>query len=265
MPEQQGEGSRDNGLGMSRRNFLRALVLVSGAAVVLGMLRGLEYLVPPEVGVSSFPRLLLVAEDGTPIKASKLPVNAQPTIALFPYPLNNEPNFLLNLGDENNQPIEIPPTTVMIPQNGVTYEFPGGVGPNKSIVAFSAICQHLGCEFPELTFYPPGYKAITALGPRDRVLHCSCHGSNYDPYRGGAVVTGPTVRPLPAVVLEWDSSTDELYAVEMIGPVIYGHPGYNTPTPTLIKNPTGDLQGGTPISGSSTTVITHTNPALSQG
>jgi len=79
------------------------------------------------------------------------------------------------------------------------------------------------------------------------------------------VVTGPTVRPLPAVVLEWDSSTDELYAVEMIGPVIYGHPGYNTPTPTLTKNPTGDLQGGTPISGSSTTVTTHTNPALSQG
>ncbi|MDT7870738.1 MAG: Rieske 2Fe-2S domain-containing protein [Thermoproteus sp.] len=264
MPEQPGAEPGD-GLNVGRRDFLKAVVFVSGAAVVLGMLRGLEYLLPPTLSVSSFPRLLLVAEDGTPIKASQLPVNAQPTIALFPYPLDNEPNFLLNLGDENNRPVEVPPTTVVIPQNGVTYEFPGGVGPHKSIVAFSAICQHLGCTFPEMAFYPPGYKTFTALGPKDKVLHCSCHGSTYDPYRGGAVVTGPTTRPLPAVVLEWDPNTDELYAVKMVGPVIYGHPGYNTPTAAAVKNPTGDLQGGAQISGNTTTVKTHTNPALSQG
>ncbi|ADN50619.1 Rieske 2Fe-2S domain-containing protein [Vulcanisaeta distributa] len=255
--------SRNNGgLSMGRRDFLKAMLFISGAAVVLGMLRGLEYLMPPSIGISSFPRLLLVDENGNPIKASKLPVNAQPTIALFPYPLNNEPNFLLNLGNDNNQPVEVPPTTVVIPQNGVKYEFPGGVGPSKSIVAFSAICQHLGCTFPELTFYPPGYKTITALGPKDKVLHCSCHGSTYDPYLGGAVVTGPTVRPLPAVVLEWDPSTDQLYAVKMVGPVIYGHPGYNNPTQDVVNNPLGDLQGGSPISGTSTAVTMHTNPAI---
>ncbi|AEA13537.1 Rieske (2Fe-2S) domain protein [Thermoproteus uzoniensis 768-20] len=248
-----------------RRNFLKAVIFISGAAVVLGTLRGLEYLFPPELGSSAFPRLLLVDENGNPIKASQLPVNAQPTIAIFPYPLSNEPNFLLNLGDENNQPVEVPPTTVVIPQNGVKYQFPGGVGPHKSIVAFSALCQHLGCTFPELTFYPPGHKAFTALGPKDRVLNCSCHGSTYDPYLGGAVVTGPTVRPLPAVVLEWDPNTDYLYAVKMVGPVIYGHPGYNSPTPSLVINPTNDLQGGSPISGDKTVVKTHANPALSGG
>ena len=257
------DGQSNNELAMGRRDFLRALLFVSGAAVVLGMLRGLEYLVPPSIGISSFPRLLLVDENGNPIRASKIPPNAQPTIALFPYPLNNEPNFLLNLGNDSNQPVEVPPTTVVIPQNSVKYEFPGGVGPNKSIVAFSAICQHLGCTFPELTFYPPGYKAITELGPKDKVLHCSCHGSTYDPYLGGAVVTGPTTRPLPAVVLEWDSSTDYLYATKMVGPIIYGHPGYSSPTQDTVNNPLGDLQGGSPISGTTTTVTTHTNPAIS--
>jgi len=244
-----------------RRNFLRAMVAVAGLSVVVGMLRGLEVLMPPEISVSGFPRLLLVDENGNPIKASSIPVNGK-QIALFPYPLSNEPNMLLNLGDEGGRPVEVPPTTVVVPQNGVSYEFPGGVGPSKSIVAYSALCQHLGCTFPEITFYPPGVKVITVNGPMDKVIHCSCHGSTYDPYRGGAVVTGPTVRPLPAVVLEWDQATDELYAVKMIGPVIYGHPGFDTPTPDTVKNPTGDLQGGTPAGTTNTVVKYYSNPAL---
>jgi Rieske Fe-S protein len=246
---------------MGRRDFLKALVFISGAVVVAGMLRGLDFLMPPEIGVTAFPRLLLVDENGNPIKASELPVNADPKIAIFPYPLNNEPSFLFNLGDSSGKPVKIPPTTVVVPQTGATYEAPGGVGPYGSIVAFSAICQHLGCQFPELTFYPPGHKAITAKGFLDRVINCSCHGSTYDPYKGGAVVTGPTERPLPSVVLEWDPNTDYLYAVKMVGPVIYGHPGYTTPTPKVLANPLGDLQGGSPIKGKTTAVTFHTNPA----
>lgn len=249
-----------NGVDEGRRNFLKAMVYIAGASVIVGMLRGLDVLVPPSVGISAFPTLLLVDENGNPIKASQVPVNGQ-EIALFNYPLDNEPNFLLNLGDSSGKPIEVPPTSVVVPQTGVSYEFPGGVGPNKSIVAYSALCQHLGCTFPELTFYPPGIKAITSKGPMDKVLHCSCHGSTYDPYLGGAVVTGPTVRPLPAVVLEWDPSTDELYAVKMIGPVIYGHPGYSSPDQQTVQNPLGDLQGGSPISGNSTVVKMYSNPA----
>ncbi len=73
-----------------------------------------------------------------------------------------------------------------------------------------------------------------------------------------------TVRPLPAAVLEWDPSTDQLYAIKMMGgPVIYGHPGYDNPTQNTVNNPLGDLQGGSPISGTTTTITTHTNPAIS--
>lgn len=252
-------GSVDTG----RRRFLKALIYLAGASVLAGMLRWLSVLTPPLVGVTAFPRLLLVNEKGEPVKASQVPVNGQ-EIAIFNYPLGNEPNILLNLGDSSGRPVEIPPTTVVVPQTGATYEFPGGVGAYRSIVAFSAVCQHLGCTFPSLTFYPPGIRVTTLRGPMDKVIYCSCHGSVYDPYRGGAVVVGPSTRPLPAVVLEWDPVTDELHAVKMIGPVIYGHPGFDTPTQDVVNNPVGDLQGGPPISGNTTTVYMYRNPALSR-
>ncbi|CCC80996.1 Rieske 2Fe-2S domain-containing protein [Thermoproteus tenax] len=246
----------------SRRRLLQGIILLAGLSVTVGLLRGLEFLMPPIESISEFPKLLLVDENGNPIKASDIPVNAQPKIAMFNYPLSNEPVFLLNLGDENNNPVAVPPVKVTVPQTGATYTFPGGVGPHKSIVAYSAICQHAGCTFPEMTFYPPGRKAITIKGPMDRVLHCNCHGSTYDPYKGGAVITGPAVAPLPAVILQWDPSTDQLYAVGMIGPVVFGHPGFTNPTQEVVNNPVGDLQGGTPIKGTQTVVNFYQNPAL---
>ncbi|WP_204266936.1 hypothetical protein, partial [Citrobacter youngae] len=48
----------------------------------------------------------------------------------------------------------------------------------------------------------------------------SVHGSAYDPARGSIVLTPPTVKPLPAIKLEWDQNTDELYAVDVVGPTI---------------------------------------------
>ncbi|ABW02755.1 Rieske 2Fe-2S domain-containing protein [Caldivirga maquilingensis] len=246
-------------VNQGRRNFLKVLVTLAGVAMLASALPPVvEQIIPPETGLTSFPRLLLVDENGNPVKASQIPVNTQ-VILSFPYPLSNEPNMLLNLGDSSGRPVEVPPTTVVVPQTGASYEFPGGVGPYKSIVAYSGICQHLGCQMPLMSFYPNASNcqpAATSAGNLKGVIHCLCHGSTYDPYKGGAVVTGPTVRPLPAVVLEWDSSTDELYAVKMIGPVIYGHPGFNTPTNNTINNPIGDLQGGS-AAGSVSTIVSN--------
>jgi Rieske Fe-S protein len=229
-----------------RRRFLKTLVFLGVAAAIGGAVPIVRYLIPPSAGLSGFPELLLVDSSGNPIKASSIPVNSPQTF-LFNYPLQNEPNFLINLGDENNNPVPIPPTEVSVPADNSTYQFPGGVGPNKSIVAYSAICEHLGCTYPELHFYPPGYPpADTFNGPMTKVIHCSCHGSTYDPYKGGAVVTDPTRYPLPAVVLRWDPSTDRLYATKMVGPTIYSH--------------SDDLQGGSPPSTSEIVVRNAGNP-----
>jgi len=232
-------------LDPSKRAFLKGILIGIGAAAVLSAIPVISYLNQPEISLKQFPWVIIVDSSGNPIKTSQIPVN-NPEILLFEYPMQGDITFLLNLGDDNDNPIKIPPTTVVIPENGKTYTFPGGVGPNNSIVAFSAICQHLGCTPPEIHFYPPKYMKVGLPTPNflpevalqaaqqanaPGVIHCDCHGSTYDPYHGASVLTGPTVRPLPYVQLYWDSNTDYLYAI-----------GMNLNAPTILGR-TNDLSG----------------------
>jgi len=240
----------NQGVDEGRRNFLKALVtasVIAGAGLSLGVV--VRALAPPPLGISSFPTLQIVDSSGNPVKASSLSVN-NPSALQFNYPLQNTPNFLLNIGDSSGNPIQIPSVEVTIPATGQTYMSYPGVGKNGSIVAYSAICQHLGCIFPELRFYPAGVESITLVGKTyTGVIHCLCHGSTYDPSKGAAVLTGPTTHPLPMLKLIWDSTTDELYVSNMVGPTIYGRPS--------------DLTGESPISGNTTVLTNLGNPFIS--
>ncbi len=134
----------------------------------------------------------------------------------FKYPLENEPNILVKLGTKAV----------------------GGVGPDGDIVAFSSICQHLGCIFgfqaagssPSCN---PSYKADGPVG------YCCCHGSVYDFVNKGNVIGGPSPRPVPQVLLEVDSSGN-IFATGMGPPTIFGHD-------TGSNDVSGDLKGGTPV------------------
>ncbi|MUM65889.1 Rieske iron-sulfur protein SoxL2 [Acidianus infernus] len=263
------------GIDEGRRRFLKGLVIGIGAAAVIGLIPGLRVLQPPEVAaISGFPKSLLVDSSGSPILASKIPVNS-PIITIYEYPLTGEPNFLLNLGDSSGKPVKLPPATVVVPQTGDKYTWPGGVGPYGSIVSYSAICQHLGCQPPYIHFYPPNHvnsaqesapepdtltpQAVAAAQSNHipAIFHCDCHGSTYDPYHGAAVLTGPTVRPLPATILEWDSSTDYLYAVGSIGVGVYPTGSNGVPS----KDPKSDLDSSFGSSVGTKTVVKETeNP-----
>ncbi|MHB1709750.1 MAG: Rieske 2Fe-2S domain-containing protein [Thermoplasmataceae archaeon] len=247
MVETRKEPEKETPADASRRSFLKVMMALGVGAVTIGVARGaIQNLIPQSVGVSAFPTLTLVnASTGSPIKTTDLTVN-NPAAVIFDYPLQNEPNFLLRLGDSSGNDVAVSSYKVQIPATGGTFQSPGGVGPHKSIVASSAICQHLGCTPPSIHFYKPGTTIPNHPGHSGSgntgFINCSCHGSTYDPYKGFSVVTGPTKSPLPSVILAWDSSSDTYTVNSMVGPTIFGH--------------SDDLSGGNPLSSSSQADVT---------
>jgi arsenite oxidase small subunit len=178
----------------SRRDFLKVAMTMSAILAFGGIGTVLKAISNPgTTGSLIFPRVQVA--DKT------LTVN-QPVY--FYYPLDNTPNFLVKLG-----------------QKAV-----GGVGPDQDIVAFSEICQHLGCN---VAYQAQGQSG----GP---VGTCHCHGSVFDLLQSAKVIDGPSPRPLPRVLLEVDSSGN-VFAKGMGAPTIFGH---NTGS----NDVSADLQGG---------------------
>jgi Rieske Fe-S protein len=208
----------------TKRNVLKLLAVAGIVGAGVGGLVGgtLQYVQPPTVGLTSFPVTALVDVDGAPLTTAKVEAEYNVTTSdlfLFNYPLRNEPNFLLNLAPPNGQ--------APSDSNPGAWNVPGGIGTNKSIVAFSAICQHLGCPAPAISYYPPGTCSKTFSTPTSSAqpfyIHCSCHGSTYNPANSASNLTGPAVLPLPQITLVADPTTGEISAVGETGPPVNGH------------------------------------------
>lgn len=202
----------------TKRNVLKLLAIAGVIGAAGGGLVGgaLQYAQPPAVGVAQPYIVQLLDVDGSPLTVSKVEneynVNTG-AVVTFNYPLQNEPNFLLNI-QGNTEGIK---------------NIPGGIGTDGTIVAYSAICQHLGCTAPAIMYYPPGTcpgKTFnSAQGTVDFFIHCSCHGSTYDVANAASNLTGPAILPLPQVVLQADPATGAISAVAMTtsSPPVNGH------------------------------------------
>lgn len=84
----------------------------------------------------------------------------------------------------------------------------GGVGPKRSIVAYSTRCTHMGGDLSE------GY--VT----EHSVLGCGEHLTTFDLTRHGMVVAGHATESLPQIILEIDG--DDIIATGIIG-LLYGY------------------------------------------
>jgi Rieske Fe-S protein len=215
----------DQDVDETKRNVLKLLAVAGIVGAGAGGLVGgtIQYVQPPTVGISSYPRTQLLDVDGSALTVNKVEGEynvGTSSLFLFNYPLRNEPNFLLNVGPANGQ--------APSPTNIGAWNVYAGVGTHNSIVAYSAICQHLGCPAPAIAFYPPGTCPQTfpsGTNPTGTFyIHCSCHGSTYDVTNGAANLTGPAVMPLPQVVLDVDPSGN-IYATGMTpsSPPVNGH------------------------------------------
>jgi len=181
-----------------RRHLLREAACVAGAWAASG---ALPVLAAPAGETRRYARTLLVEKFGEPFRAATLEVGVP---QLFNYPFAASPVFLLAL----DRSIE---GTELATQDKQRYASPAGVGPRKSIVAFSAICAHkLMYPTPQISFIGvrKGFDGEPA-----QVIHCCGDNSRYDPLHGARVISGPAPQPLAAVLLEWEAKTDRLYAV----------------------------------------------------
>ena len=185
---------------MERRDFLK--ICAAGAATAGA----------PALAADARPQLysrtLLLDGKGAPLRASRVPVERN---LIFHYPFAATPCFLLNLG----RPAKA--ATTLKTGDNRPYEWKGGVGTGRSIVAYSAICAHK-LTYPTRDISFISYRSEKSARNRvGNVIHCCSEHSQYDPAEGGRVVAGPAPQPLAAILLEHDSSTDQIYAVGTLG------------------------------------------------
>ena len=183
---------------MERRDFLKLCAAASVASPALAA----------DARPKLYQRVLLVDEKGAPLRAKAVPVNRN---LIFHYPFAATPCFLLNLG----KPVR--PSATLRTAGNESYEWQGGVGPARSIVAYSAICAHR-MSYPTKDISFISFRPEKSPGNRHAaVIHCCSEHSQYDPAEGAKVVAGPAPQPLAAILLDWNPPTDEIHAVGTLG------------------------------------------------
>ena len=160
-------------------------------------------------------RVKLVHADGRDLRVSDLRAGES---FVFSYPYVATPCFLINLGHPADGP------AVLKTEDGRAYEWRGGVGPHRSVVAFSAICAHrMSHPSPRVSFISYRHDTATFVDSRKRatrrpgVIFCCSEKSVYDPGAGAQVLGGPAGQPLAAIDLRHDGQKDCLYAAGSYG------------------------------------------------
>ena len=188
---------------MERREFLK--ICTAGAASAGGFAAPL---LAADARPHLYQRAVLVDGKGEPLRTKAIPANRN---LIFHYPYASTPCFLLNLGKPAKASAQL--RTV----DNHPYEWQGGVGAQRSVVAYSAICAHkLTYPTRDISFisFRPEKSAGNKLGA---VIHCCSEHSQYDPAEGARVVAGPAPQPLAAILLEHDLKSDEIHAVGTLG------------------------------------------------
>jgi len=192
---------------MGKKSFLSLCAGLASIAVAHRMLA--------EAGqadeLTKWPKAMLTDGAGKPIDARRLETREA---LVFAYPYVSTPCFLINLGAPA-APVEVSD------KSGVSYHWPGGVGPARSVVAYSAICGHL-------LSYPSKRRSVISYssGPNNfsghgHVVACCAHHSAYDPSRGAVILSGPAPQPLATVILQYEPATETLYATGVLGRALF--------------------------------------------
>jgi len=187
---------------MRRRDFVR-ICAASAATTALPVISE-----GAPLTARGYARTKLVDERGDALRIGSLAVGAN---YVFDYPYAATPCFLLRLDRPAPGGVELRT------EAGEAYRWEGGIGPGKSVVAYSAICAHkMAYPTKQVSFiaYRDGPSPVAGAG---KVIACCSERSVYDPAAGARVVSGPAPQPLCTILLEHDAAHDEVYAVGTFG------------------------------------------------
>lgn len=188
---------------MERRDFIRVC-----AASALG-LGPRESFAAADAQPRRYARTQLTDESGQPLRASRLTAGEN---YVFHYPFEGTPCFLINLGKATTQNVTLKTG------DGASYQWPGGVGPQRAIVGYSAICSHqLTYPTRQISFISYRDRSTASKISKPNMIHCCSEHSEYDPAAGAKVMGGPAPQPLCAILLEYERATDALFATGTLG------------------------------------------------
>ncbi len=139
-----------------------------------------------------YPESQLVYDDDSPVTLQSL---ERGIAYVFGYPYVTTPCFLVRLKRSST----------------ARDSWPGGLGSDQSVVAFSAICSHkmshpakpishIAYRNEPISFYDSNGKKHT----RDGIISCCSERSVYDPASACDVLAGPAPVPLAAITLAAD-------------------------------------------------------------
>jgi arsenite oxidase small subunit len=195
---------------LTRRGFL---TLCASAAVFVG--RAPQALAGDDGAIRRYHRVGLVDRNRHPVTAQALETGQS---YVFHYPFVTTPCLLVDIGERmlNGEALRT--------EAGATYRWRGGVGPHRSIVAYSAICSHR-MTHPARAVSFINYRHETVrfrdggedIAQRAHVIYCCSENSVYDAADGARVLGGPAPQPLAAILLDVDPSDGGLYAVGTYG------------------------------------------------
>jgi arsenite oxidase small subunit len=179
---------------MNRREFIQYLIKISVGLPILTIIPWFSSLGYKSMEVKRiWPVVVICSLNELKEKGYKV----------FMYPLTNTPNILIKVGE----PVKF------------------GIGPENDIVAYSLLCQHLGCVVRYLSsLETKGSVSIKSDLRGKPLFYCPCHAGVYDIIDGGVPVAGPPKFPLPRVLLRIENinGNDVIIAYGMTPPVIYG-------------------------------------------
>lgn len=177
MPLYAVNPGRMNVSKMNRRSFLKG----SGIAVAIPLV-GSTVALAKENKLGSNTGTTLDYPETAIANTSKLPINKAVN---FNYPDDSSPCAVIRMGKA----------------------VPGGVGPDKDIVAYSILCNHMGCPL--------------LYDSQSRTFKCPCHFSIFDGEKAGQMVMGQATEDLPQILLSYNKETGDVTAVGVDG-LIFG-------------------------------------------